>query len=109
MHDFGAFKSAGFEVQEMGEAGEGSLEPGVASGDIFWVAYQQPFLKYYYAAHPDRLPGGHPDKPNVELEPATEAGPCRGSKMAAVNGFPLLEGRGRSFGRISGGLGTRHG
>ena len=36
---------------EMGEGGEGSLEPGIASGDTFWVAYQQPFLKYYYAAH----------------------------------------------------------
>ena len=32
VHDFGALKGAGFEVQEMGESGEGSLEPGVASG-----------------------------------------------------------------------------
>ena len=32
MHDFpGGNKSAGFQVQEMGESGEGSLEPGVAS------------------------------------------------------------------------------
>mgnify|MGYP007078090933 CR=1 FL=1 len=67
MHDFGAFRSAAFEVQEMGESGEGSLEPGVASGEKFFVAYQQPFLKYYYAAHPDRLPDGHPDKPIVEI------------------------------------------
>ena len=43
MHDFGAFKSAAFEVQEMGESGEGSLEPGVASGEKFFVAYQQPY------------------------------------------------------------------
>jgi len=28
MHEFGAFKSAAFEVQEMGESGDGSLEPG---------------------------------------------------------------------------------
>ena len=33
MHNFGAFKSAAFEVQEMGEsAGEGSLEPGGCFG-----------------------------------------------------------------------------
>ena len=39
MHDLpGGLKSAAFEVQEMGESGEGSLEPGVASGDKFWVA-----------------------------------------------------------------------
>lgn len=63
MHDFGAFKSAAFEVQEMGETGEGSLEPGVASGDCFWVGYQQPFLKYYYKANPHKLPDGHLDKP----------------------------------------------
>ena len=50
MHNFGAFKSAAFEVQEMGESGEVSLEPGVASGEKFWVVYQQPFLKYFYAA-----------------------------------------------------------
>ena len=68
MHIFGAFKSAGFEVQEMGASGEGSLEPGVASGEKFWVAYQQPFLKHYYAAHPDRLPDGHPDKPQNRTE-----------------------------------------
>ena len=61
MHDFGAFKSAAFEVQEMGVAGEGSLEPGIASGDVFWIAYQQPFLKYYNAAHPERLLDGHPE------------------------------------------------
>ena len=69
MHNFGTFKSAAFEVQEMGESGEGSLEPGVASGDKFYVAYLQPFLKYYYAAHPDRLPDGHPDKPIVAIVP----------------------------------------
>ena len=63
VHDFGAFKSAAFQVQEMGQSGEGSLEPGVASGGQFWIAYVNPFLKYYYAAHPDRLPDGHPDKP----------------------------------------------
>ena len=28
MHEFGASKSAAFEVQEMGESGDGSLEPG---------------------------------------------------------------------------------
>ena len=47
VHDFGAFKSAAFQVQEMGQSGEGSLEPGVASGGQFWIAYVNPFLKYY--------------------------------------------------------------
>eukprot|EP00966_Prymnesium_polylepis_P130017 3006745-Prymnesium_polylepis.1 len=61
----------------MGESGEGSLEPGVASGDTFWLAYQQPFLKHYNAAHPDRLPDGHPDKPKPQpktSEPEPGAG-----------------------------------
>ena len=48
--------SAAFEVQEMGEAGEGSLEPGVASGDVFWLTYPQPFLEYFYDANPDKMP-----------------------------------------------------
>jgi hypothetical protein len=74
LHDFGAFKSAAFEVQEMGESGEGSLEPGVASGDVFWVVYQQPFLKHYYKANPDKLPDGHPEKPKPQTVPATAAG-----------------------------------
>ena len=65
VHDFGAFKSGGFQVQEMGESGEGSLEPGVASGDVFWVVYPNPFLKFYYNAYPDKLPNGHPDKPTA--------------------------------------------
>jgi hypothetical protein len=29
--------SSAFEVQEMGEHGTGSLEPGVASGEVFWT------------------------------------------------------------------------
>ena len=46
VHDFpGGTKSAGFQVQEMGESGEGSLEPGIASGDVFWVTYPNPFLE----------------------------------------------------------------
>jgi hypothetical protein len=47
MHNFGTFKSAAFEVQEMGESGEGSLEPGVASGEKFYVVYLQPFLNHH--------------------------------------------------------------
>ena len=45
MHEFpGGTKSAGFQVQEMGESGEGSLEPGVASGDVFWLRYPTPIF-----------------------------------------------------------------
>jgi hypothetical protein len=101
LHDFGAFKSAGFEVQEMGESGEGSLEPGVASGDVFWVAYQQPFLKHYYKANPEKLPDGHPEKPKpqtagvpggdvptpgtvVALRTAETASPAVGNSMPEV-------------------------
>ena len=35
----------------MGEDGRGSLEPGVASGDEFIMAYPLPFLEYYYFAN----------------------------------------------------------
>ena len=49
---------AAFEVQEMGEHGTGSLEPGIASGDVFWIGYPAPFLEYFYAANPDKMPGG---------------------------------------------------
>ena len=47
VHKFPGSKppQAAFEVQEMGEAGDGSLEPGVASGDVFWITYPQPFLE----------------------------------------------------------------
>ena len=57
MHTFDrGIKSAAFEVKEMGESGEGSLEMGVASGDVFYIAYPMPFLKYFYAANPADLP-----------------------------------------------------
>jgi hypothetical protein len=41
LHKFagGVPPSAAFEVQEMGETGDGSLELGVASGEIFWIKY----------------------------------------------------------------------
>jgi hypothetical protein len=46
LHKFagGQPPSAAFEVQEMGEKGDGSLELGVASGEIFWVKYPVPAL-----------------------------------------------------------------
>jgi hypothetical protein len=34
--------SEAFELQEMGEAGTGSLERGDASGEIFWMVYPFP-------------------------------------------------------------------
>jgi hypothetical protein len=95
VRDFpGGIKAAGFQVQEMGESGEGSLEPGVASGDVFWVVYPNPFLKHYYKANPEKLPDGHRDKPVVAaaapaaaadspmVEAATPATPANGALPA---------------------------
>ena len=44
-----------FSCKEMGENGEGSLEPGAASGDEFIIGYPTPFLEYFYAANPGLL------------------------------------------------------
>lgn len=49
-------KGAVYKLKEMGEDGRGSLEPGVASGDEFIMAYPHPFLEYYYAANRSELP-----------------------------------------------------
>ena len=57
-------KSAAFQLKEMGESGTGSLEPGIASGDSFFLAYPAPFLQYYYDANPGELP--------EHMHPATE-------------------------------------
>ena len=57
LHDFGdGVKGAGFFLKEMGEDGRGSLEPGVASGAEFVMAYAQPFLEYYYDENRTELP-----------------------------------------------------
>ena len=43
MHDFGdGIKGAAFQLKEMGEDGQGSLEPGVASGEEFMIGYPTP-------------------------------------------------------------------
>ena len=44
-------------MKEVGEDGEGSLEPGVASGEEFVLRYPYRFLEFYYAANPGELPG----------------------------------------------------
>ena len=49
-------KGQGFQLQEMGESGTGSLEHGDASGDIFWMQYPFPMLTYYYSTYPERKP-----------------------------------------------------
>ena len=57
VHTFdGGRKGPAFIMKEMGESGEGSLEPGIASGEDFVLAYPSPFLRYYYDANPDHLP-----------------------------------------------------
>ena len=44
LHDFGdGVKGASFKLKEMGEDGRGNLEPGIASGDEFVMAYPLPF------------------------------------------------------------------
>jgi hypothetical protein len=40
----------------MVETGEGSLEPGDASGEIFWMQYPDPFLKHFFESFPDLMP-----------------------------------------------------
>ena len=56
IHDFGGgVKGAGMLMKEMGESGEGSLEPGIASGEEFIMPYPNPFLQYYWAANKDEL------------------------------------------------------
>mmetsp|Transcript_148 Transcript_148/g.313 ORF Transcript_148/g.313 Transcript_148/m.313 type:complete len:249 (-) Transcript_148:146-892(-) len=89
VHDFpGGSKSAGYQVQEMGETGEGSLEPGVASGDVFWVCSPTPFLKHFYKANPDRLPDGHRDKPAAAVTTASPA-PAAAASTNAPADAPL--------------------
>ena len=47
-------------MMEMGPEGTGSLEHGDASGEIFWMKAPQPFLTYYYATFPEKMPGMAP-------------------------------------------------
>ena len=94
----GRSPSNAFQLQEMGEAGEGSLEHGDASGEIFWMSYPMPFLKYFYDTFPELMlkpkgaesavviaddshaeekvdgvkPDVHPDFPNIRLSTTTE-------------------------------------
>ena len=57
MHDFGdGVKGAGFKLKEMGEDGSCSLEPGVASGSEFIMAYPLPFLEHYFFQNRLELP-----------------------------------------------------
>ena len=39
-------------MKEQGESGDGSLEPGIGSGEVFVVSYPNKFLKFYYDANP---------------------------------------------------------
>jgi hypothetical protein len=56
IHDFGGGnKGPGMLLKEMGEGGEGSLEPGVASGAEFVMSYPTPFLQYFWSANRDEL------------------------------------------------------
>jgi hypothetical protein len=101
VHEFpGGNKLPGFQVQEMGQSGEGSLEPGIASGDVFWVSYPNPFLKHYYKAHPEKLPDGHCEKPVAAVttdaaaaaaDSTTADSPALGATIAVKSGLPELK------------------
>lgn len=49
----------GFELQEMGAAGTGSLEHGDASGEIFWMVYPFPVRRLHLKPAPMCLPRVH--------------------------------------------------
>ena len=53
---FAGRKAEGFQLQEMGVTGTGSLEHGDASGEIFWMEYPFPFLTYFYDTYPNLRP-----------------------------------------------------
>ena len=93
IHTFpGNMKSAGFQVQEMGQSGEGSLEPGVASGDVFWITYPHPFLKYFYKANPEKLPDGHKDKPVAAVQsPSALPDATAAAPTASPTGLPVVQ------------------
>jgi len=75
VHDFGGgIKGAGFQVKEMGEDGKGSLELGVASGEVFILAYPHPFLEYYWYANRSELDASVRLKLFPTLEHAVVAG-----------------------------------
>ena len=83
IHTFdGGRKGAAMKAKEMGESGEGSLEPGIASGDEILIGYPTPFLQYFYAANPGMLPDANRSKPPAALEAdaaTPDAAPAGGS------------------------------
>ena len=70
----------------MGEDGKGSLEPGVASGDVFVMAYPTPFCEYYWYANRAELD----DEKRKKLFPDAEQGGA--STGVAADGAALAEG-----------------
>ena len=70
----------------MGEDGKGSLEPGVASGDVFVMAYPTPFCEYYWYANRAELD----DEKRKMLFPDAEQGGA--STGVAADGAALAEG-----------------
>ena len=92
VHDFAGRKGAGMRCKEMGESGEGSLEPGAASGDDFIVGYPTPFLEYFYAANANLLPEamrprGTSESPSESETPGTsESPPATDAAAGSSNG-----------------------
>ena len=78
LHDFGdGVKGSGFKLKEMGEDGRGSLEPGIASGSEFIMAYPLPFLEHYYFNNRLELP----DAVRVKAFPAGAVGTAGGGEV----------------------------
>jgi len=68
-------KTCAFQMQLMGEKEGAALD----NGDVFWMQYPQPFLQYYYAAHP--LNTGQAADRAVDCDSdAEELGECRGHR-----------------------------
>ena len=75
LHTFpGNNKAQGFELQEMGEDGKGSLEHGDASGEIFWIEYPFPYLTYRAKTIPVELVEQKQKSPVVDLSTPPRAG-----------------------------------
>ena len=78
----------------MGTDGEGSLEPGIASGEEFHVCYPNKFLQFYYAANPNELPGANeeppPTLPHSDLAVEADTDASLAGKKAKIPQKPII-------------------
>ena len=85
------------QVKEQGESGDGSLEPGINSGEVFVVSYPHRFLEFYYAANPlDESTGKTSAAPQVadearDGEEAQTEGASERKKAKLVEKAPIFK------------------